>query len=71
MKYNIIIDTYDGSRDWYFNGKLHREDGPAIEWTNGEKLWYTNGELRGEERIITNFSPSVISFITHSINRKA
>jgi hypothetical protein len=25
------------------NGQLHREDGPAIEWTNGEMYWYING----------------------------
>ena len=25
------------------NGKLHREDGPAIEGANGDKYWYLNG----------------------------
>lgn len=29
---------------WYKNGKLHREDGPAIEWKNGNKEWYKNGK---------------------------
>lgn len=24
------------------NGKLHCEDGPAIEWTNGGKSWWVN-----------------------------
>lgn len=33
---------------WYLNGNLHREDGPAIEWTNGRKDWYKNG-LRHRE----------------------
>ena len=33
----------DGSKHWFFNGKLHREDGPAIEWANGYKIWYLNG----------------------------
>lgn len=28
---------------WYKNGELHREDGPAIEKTNGFKAWYKNG----------------------------
>ena len=22
----------NGDKSWYLNGKLHREDGPAIEW---------------------------------------
>jgi hypothetical protein len=26
------------------NGKLHREDGPAVEWADGEKRWYLSGE---------------------------
>ena len=35
----------DGSRRWGLNGKLHRENGPAIEQLNGDKVWYLNGEL--------------------------
>ena len=27
----------DGDKEWFFNGKLHREDGPAIEYFNGDK----------------------------------
>jgi hypothetical protein len=29
-------------------GQLHREDGPAIEYSNGDKFWYING-LRHRE----------------------
>ena len=25
--------------------RLHRENGPAIEWPDGEKNWYHHGEL--------------------------
>lgn len=40
MKYTIKIDL---RARWYcFNGKLHREDGPACEWANGIKHWYLN-----------------------------
>lgn len=39
-----IIEKY------YVNGKLHREDGPAIEdWNDGEKYWYKQGELHKED----------------------
>jgi hypothetical protein len=30
---------------YYKNGKYHREDGPACEWSNGDKEWYFNGYL--------------------------
>ena len=26
-------------------GKLHRVDGPAIEWRDGDREWYINDEL--------------------------
>jgi hypothetical protein len=28
---------------WYKEGKLHRIDGPAIEYRNGTKFWYLKG----------------------------
>ena len=30
--------------EWYQNGRHHRLDGPAIEWSDGGKSWYQNGE---------------------------
>ena len=30
-------------------GELHREDGPAIEWSNGSKNWCINGKLHRED----------------------
>lgn len=36
--------------EWYnLDGKLHREDGPAIERKNGDKYWYRNGEAHRED----------------------
>jgi hypothetical protein len=29
---------------WYKDGKLHREDGPAIEWSFGTKEWWVAGK---------------------------
>jgi hypothetical protein len=37
-----------GDKFWYLNGKLHREDGPAIERSNGDKHWFLNGNLLSE-----------------------
>ena len=35
----------DGSKEWWLDGRLHRTDGPAIEWASGAKAWYSEGEL--------------------------
>lgn len=40
-----ICKTYAcGSRWWYANGQLHRQDGPALEYPDGSKIWYKNGK---------------------------
>jgi hypothetical protein len=42
--YTGIVEHPDGIKVWYLlNGRLHREDGPAIEYMDGEKHWYLNG----------------------------
>lgn len=28
---------------WYLNGQLHRENGPAVEYTDGDKSWWIDG----------------------------
>jgi hypothetical protein len=40
-----IAKYLDGSKEWYKEGKFHREDGPAIEFTNETKHWYKEGKL--------------------------
>ena len=49
--YKIIEDgiEYDveeypnGNKYWFLNDKLHRVNGPAIEWSDGRKLWFLDG----------------------------
>ena len=47
IKINNVGDKF------YYSDKamtvLHREDGPAIEWTSGSKAWYINGKLHRED----------------------
>lgn len=43
MKQGLIIDDF-GTKRWYKNDFLHREAGPAIEYTDGFKQWFINGE---------------------------
>lgn len=33
-----------GTKEWRFNGKLHKLNGPAIEHSSGGKYWYKNGQ---------------------------
>ncbi len=39
----------DGTKKWHLHGKLHREDGPAIEYANGTKHWYINDKRHRED----------------------
>ena len=45
IEQSIMKEDAYGNKRWYLNGKLHREDGPAIEYSNGDKYWYLNGKL--------------------------
>jgi len=38
----------NGTKHWYQDEKLHREDGPAVEWNNGSKHWYRDGKFHRE-----------------------
>lgn len=38
-----IVYTHD-TKVWYKYGKIHREDGPAIEWVNGDMQFYLNNK---------------------------
>lgn len=48
--YKVTVDG-NGTIRWYKEGTetFHREDGPAIEYTNGFKFWYLNGERLTEQ----------------------
>jgi antitoxin component YwqK of YwqJK toxin-antitoxin module len=46
--YEVMVQDC-GTKEWYLNGKLHREDGPAIEYVSGTKMWYLNGKLHRED----------------------
>jgi hypothetical protein len=35
--------------EWFHNGQLHRQDGPAREYIDGSKVWYLNGQLHRQD----------------------
>jgi hypothetical protein len=37
----LFVDEY-GTKSWWVDGKRHRFDGPAIDWSDGYKAWYIN-----------------------------
>jgi len=39
-----VVRYPDGTKRWFFNDNLHREDGPAVEYGNGSKQWRLNGK---------------------------
>jgi hypothetical protein len=44
----LRVDEF-GNKWWRLDGKLHREDGPAVEYNSGSKEWYQNGVLHRED----------------------
>ena len=47
--YTGIIEYFDDTKCWYLKGKLHREDGPACEWSDGQKEWWLNSKRHRED----------------------
>jgi hypothetical protein len=39
----------NGTKRWTLNNKYHREDGPAIEYSDGSKEWYLNDNLHRQD----------------------
>ena len=67
IKYEVKVYT-SGDKCWYLNGKPHREDGPALEFSedgpalefsDGRKAWYLNGLRLTEEEFNKRMSPTV------------
>lgn len=38
--YTGIAEYSSGTKEWYKDGKYHREGGPACEYSSGTKEWY-------------------------------
>ena len=49
IEYKVKVYA-DGGKEWYLNGKRHREDGPANEYADGDKLWFLNDKYLTEKQ---------------------
>jgi antitoxin component YwqK of YwqJK toxin-antitoxin module len=56
MKTYTVEVLDNGTKYWYLNGKLHREDGPAVEYSNGTKYWYLNDKQHREDGPAVEYS---------------
>lgn len=36
-------------KEWRVDGRLHRDDGPAVEWRDGTNEWWQNGKPHRED----------------------
>jgi hypothetical protein len=41
----VMIEMPEGTKTWYLDEALHREDGPAIISIDGDEWWYSHGSL--------------------------
>ena len=53
MKDGLHIDEF-GTKCWYKDGELHREDGPATIYADGSQYWHKEGEIHRD------YGPAVI-----------
>jgi hypothetical protein len=40
-----IVSLVTGTEEWYLNGMLHREDGPAVIYADGVCEWWQQNKL--------------------------
>jgi hypothetical protein len=47
---NYMVKLNNGLIKYYDkNGEFHREDGPAVLYSNGDKQWYRHGKLTNRD----------------------
>ena len=54
MKDGLYVNK--NNKVWWLNGQRHREDGPAVEWSNGDKWWSLNNERFSYDEFILKTS---------------
>lgn len=47
--YTGCLNYNENKKYWFRNGKIHRDGGPAVIYSNGYKVWYKNGFIHRED----------------------
>ena len=61
IEYKVEVHA-NGDKYWYLNGKIHREDGPAIDRANGDKFWALKGKIHREDGPAIEYADGVKSW---------
>lgn len=65
----MLFTARDGTMTWMCNGRLHREDGPAVIHANGEKQWWLDGCLHREDGPAVDSHTMQSWYIKHKLHR--
>jgi hypothetical protein len=58
IKYEVKVYP-NGNKFWYLNDEIHREDGPAFEYSDGYKAYYLNDKYLTEAEFNKRMAPTV------------
>jgi hypothetical protein len=50
------VCPFSGTVRYYLNGQLHRDNAPAVEYSNGSRLWKQHGEEHREDGAAVEYS---------------
>ena len=62
-----VREYTNGDKQWYKDGKLHREDGPAVESHNGDKAWYKDGKRHREDGPACEYNDGSICYYIEGV----
>ena len=54
-------------QEWYHDGKLHREDGPAVQWDSGATEWWLHGRLHRDDGPAVEWADGTRIYYQHGI----
>lgn len=49
---DIVRKEFDDRVEYRLDGKLHRLDGPAVEFADGDKYWYIDGQSYDQDEFL-------------------
>ena len=68
-KSNKFVDI-DGSESWYYDGMLHRNDGPAWITSSGSKHWYISDQRHRDDGPAIEYSNGNRAWYSHGMRHR-